>query len=196
MSKVTQRDAKMRLYDSTAATPYFLELDFDLGNFSGPIGTPLPEEILQLNRGKVDANMHFIKGDDHAMMAAVPISWGYFLQDVVQQTYLIHWLTAMNDGLTQTVNTNTLESTHADSNRDGSNANPAFADSNKSQCDILWLSDTAGTDFGWRYNGVWLPFDQQAFAESESEITLTLNGLCFGTISPITAFPAGTSVEV
>ena len=193
--KVTQRDAKMRLYDSTA-TPYYLELDFDLGNFTGPIGTPLPEEMLQLNRGVADANMHNIKGDDHAMMAAVAISWGYFLQDIVQQTYLIHWLTAMNDGLSQTVNTNTLESTHADSQRDGSNNNPAFADSNKSQCDILWLSDTAGTDFGWRYNGVWLPFDQQSFAESEGDIILTLNGLCFGTIAPITEFPAGTSVEV
>jgi hypothetical protein len=186
--KVTQKDAKIRLYDSTA-TAWYLELDFDVGNFSGPIGAPLPEEILALDRGKATGDMHYVKGDDYAMMAAVPISWGYFLQDVVQLTYLIEWITAMNDGLTQTVNAHTLLSTHADSQRDGSNANPAFADSNKSTCDVLWLSDTAGVDFGWRYNGVWLPFDQQSFAEGESEGTLTLNGLCYGTIAPITAWP-------
>ena len=186
--KITQRDAKLRLYDSTA-TAWYLELEFDLGNFTGPIGAPLPEEILALDRGKATGDMHYVKGDDYAMMASVPISFGYFLQDVVQLTYLIHWITAMNDGLTQTVNAHTLLSTHADSQRDGSNANPAFADSNKSQCDVLWLSDTAGVDFGWRYNGVWFPFDQQSFTEGEAEGTLTLNGLCYGTIVPITAWP-------
>ena len=195
MAKVTQRDAKIRLYDSTPTTPWFLELDFDVGNFTGPIGTPRQEEILVLNRGIAGSGMHYIKGDDHKLMGPVPISFGYFLQDVVQQTYLIHWITAMNNALAQTVNAHTLQSTHADSNRDGSTANPAFADTNKSTCDICWLSNTGGTDFGWRYNGVYLPFDQQTFAEAEADITLSLNGLCYGTITAITAFPTGATVE-
>jgi len=194
MSKVTQRDAKIRLYDSTAS-PLYLELDFDLGNFTGPIGTPKTEELLQLDRGKVTSDMHYIEGSDDVMMAPVDISFGYFLQNVIQQTYLIHWLTAMNDGLTQTVNAHTLESTESDTQRDGSNANPAFADSNKSTCDVEWLADTGGTDFGWRYNGVLFLLDQQTFAEAESEVMLTLNGKCYGTITAITAFTAGTSVE-
>ncbi|GAG82253.1 unnamed protein product [marine sediment metagenome] len=188
MAKGTQRDAKIRLYDSSS-TAWYLELDFDVGNFTGPIGTPKTEEILQLDRGKATSDMHYTEGPDDPMMAPIPISFGYFLQNVVQQTYLVHWITAMNDGLSQTVNSQTLESTHADSNRDGSNANPAFADSNKSTCDVLWLSDTGGVDFGWRYNGVLFLIDQQTFAEADSDITLTLNGLCYGTISAITAWP-------
>ena len=194
MSKTTHKDAKIRLYDSTA-TPLYLELDFDVGNFTGPIGTPKTEELLQLDRGKATSDMHYIEGPDNAMMTPVPVSFGYFLQNVVQQTYLIHWLTAMNDGLTQTVNSHTLETTETDSQRDGSNANPAFADSNKSTCEVEWLSDTGGTDFGWKYTGVLFLLDQQTFTEAESDITLTLNGLCYGTITALTEFTSGTSVE-
>ena len=192
--KVTAYNAKIRLYDSTA-TPLYLELDFDVGNFSGPIGTPRNEEKLVLNRGVAGTGMHYVKGDDYKVMEPVPVSFGYFLQDVVQQTYLYHWLLAMNDGLTQTVNSHTLESTEADSQRDGSTANPVFADTNKSTCEIEWLSNTGGTDFGWKYAGVYFPLDQQTFAEAESDITLTLNGMCYGTITAITAFTSGTSVE-
>ena len=194
MAKTTMKDAKIRLYDSTDPA-FYLELDFDVGNFTGPIGTPRPEELLQLDRGKASSDMHYINGPDNPMMEPVPVTFGYFLQNVVQQTYLIHWLTAMNDGLTQTVNDNTLTSTHADSQRDGSNNNPAFADSNKSTCDVCWLSNTSGTDFGWRYNGVLFLISEQTFAEAESDITLSLNGKCYGTITAITEFPDGTSVE-
>jgi len=194
MAKVTQRGAKIRLYDSTS-TPIYLELDFDLGNFTGPIGTPKTEELLQLDRGSATSDMHYIEGPDTPMMEPVPVTFGYFLQNVTQQTYLIHWLTAMNDGLSQTVNSKSLESTESDTNRDGTNANPAFADSNKSTCDVEWLSDTGGTDFGWRYNGVLFLLDQQTFAEAESDITLSLNGMCYGTITALTGFTEGTSAE-
>ena len=48
MGKKTQREAKLRLYDGTG-TPYYLELDLDAGDLSGPLGQPLNEEILVLD---------------------------------------------------------------------------------------------------------------------------------------------------
>ena len=63
MSKFTNRKGKLRLYDGTG-TPFYLELDFDVGDFSGPLGIPKTEEILVLNRGQSDADAHYIEGSD------------------------------------------------------------------------------------------------------------------------------------
>ena len=54
MTKKTSRDAKLRLVDSTA-TAWYLELDFDQEDFNGPLGAPMTEEQLVLNRGKTAA---------------------------------------------------------------------------------------------------------------------------------------------
>ena len=35
----TLRDGKIRLYDGTG-TPFYLELDLDMGDFNAPIGVP------------------------------------------------------------------------------------------------------------------------------------------------------------
>jgi len=194
MAKKTKKDAKIRLYDSTA-TPYYLELDLDPGDFSAPAGAPLTDEILVLDRGAMTSDAHYIEGPDDKLMAPVPVTFSAIITDGSQTTYLLDWLAAMNDGLTTTVNSNTLQSTESDTLRDGSNANPPFADSNKSTCNIEYLIELGGTDLGWKYAGVWFPLDQQQISEGDDAITVSLNGMCYGTITRITSFTAGTSVE-
>jgi hypothetical protein len=194
MSKLTQRKAKIRLYDSTA-TPWFLEFDLDVGDFSGPIGIPRQEEILVLNRGLMDNVGHYIKGADDKLMEPVQISFSVLVRDDTQTVNILNWLKGCQDAGATQVNAHTLATTKADTQRDGANANPAFADTNKLCSNVEYLMETGGTDLGFKYAEVFFPLDQQTLSEAEDGITLALTGTCYGTITRITAFTAGTDVE-
>jgi hypothetical protein len=194
MSKLTSRKGKLRLYDGTG-TPFYLEIDLDLGDFNAPIGTPLQEEILVLDRGVMSADAHYIKGPDDKLMEPVPISFGVWVRDDTQFGYLQDWLEAGQNAGATTVNSNTVTTTKQDTQRDGANNNPAFADTNKLCSNVEYLMECGGTDRGVKYAEVFFPLDQQNLSEAEDGNKLTLSGMCYGTVTRITAFTAGTSVE-
>ena len=194
MARKTSQNARIRLYDSTA-TPWYIEIDADIADFSGPIAAPLTEEILDLDRGNMNAQAAYRQSDDAPLMAPVPVTFSVYARDAAQFGYIRDWLRAMWDGLNTTPNSKTLTSTETDSQRDGAVANVAFADSNKSQCIIEYLITMSGTDVGLKYNGVWFPPEQQTLAESEDGIPLSLNAMVYGTITDITGFTSGTDIE-
>ena len=74
----TNRSGKIRLYDGTA-TPFYLELDFDAGDFTGPFSTPRSEEILKLNRGTADGDAHYIEGPDDKIFEAQQLTFSAML---------------------------------------------------------------------------------------------------------------------
>jgi len=193
MGKLTQRNAKIRFYDGTG-TPWYLELDFD-GDYSGPIGTPKTEEILVLNRGVMDSLAHYIEGPEDKLMEPLEVSLKVILRDDQQTVNLLNWLAAMNDALATQVNVHTLVSTKSDTQRDGANNNPAFADANKGCFDICYLMETGGTDLGFRLYEIYVALNEVVLGESGDEISLPIKGKVYGTITRITAFPAGTDVE-
>jgi len=194
MSKFTNKKGKLRLYDGTA-TPFFLELDFDLGDFSGPLGIPKTEEILVLNRGVSDSDAHYIEGSDEAVLEPFDITFSAFVVDKTQCGYLLDWLEAMQDGGgSPAVNSNTLVTTKGSTNRDGTNTTPAFADSTKMTCNVEYLLD-GSTDIAWHYNEVWFPIDQQSISEAEDGVTVSLTGKVYGTVVRDTAFTSGATVE-
>jgi hypothetical protein len=156
----------------------------------------LTEEILELDRENFTSDAHYREGSDEKMMAPVPITFSTVITDQAQTVYLLDWLAAMNDALATQVNSNTLVSTEADSQRDGATNNAVFADSNKSTFDILWLITMSGTDLGMQYMECRVDMDQVQIAEADDGITISINAMCYGTITRITGFPAGTDVEV
>ena len=183
----------IRLYDGTGS-PYYLKMDFDNGDFTAPMGTPRTEEILVLFRGTMNSDGHYIEGSDEAVMAPLDLSFSAVLENGNETTYLLNWLKAMNDALATTVNSNTLVSTEADTQRDGSNNNPGFADSNKGTCniEIRWVETNAQH---LSYNEVYFSLAEQSIAESEDAVTITLSGKVYGTIEIDTsAFTSGTDV--
>lgn len=194
MSKLTQRKAKIRIYDGTG-TPWYLELDLDVGDFNGPIGQPLTEEILVLDRGTMNANAHYIEGADDKVLEPVALSFSVMVRDDQQTINILDWLKAGQDGGSTQVNSNTVATTKQDTQRDGATNNPAFADSLKLTFSVEYLMETGGTDLGFKYNEVYFPLDQQQLSEAEDGITLALNGQCYGTITRITSFTSGTDVE-
>jgi hypothetical protein len=186
MSIFTNRKGKLRLYDGTG-TPYYLEIDFDKGDFSGPIGIPKTEEILMLNRGVYDAHAHYIEGDDSKVMEPFDISFSCFIEDTTITTYLLDWLSG------NTVNGNTIATTKAGTQRARSVASPAFADSTKKCSNVEYLLNGAA-DICWHYNEVYFELSEQSISEGESEVAISLKGKCYGTIVRDTAFTAGTDV--
>ncbi len=194
MPRKTSQNARIRLYDSTS-TPWYIEIDADVADFSGPIAAPLTEEIFDLDRGNMNAQAAYRESDDAPLMAPVPVTFSVYARDASQFIYIRDWLRAMWDGLSTTPNGKTLQSTETDTQRDGAVANAAFADSNKSQCIIEYLITMSGTDVGLKYNGVWFPPEQQTLAEAEDGIPLSLNAMVFGTITDITGFTSGTDIE-
>ncbi len=193
MGKRTERNAKLRLYDSTA-TPWYLELDFD-GEYSGPIGIPRQEETLILNRGTMDALAHYVKGQDDKLMEPLDVAFKTFVRNDAQTVYLLNWLAAMNDGAVTTVNAHTLQTTKGDTQRDAANNNPAFADTKKICCNVEYLIEMGATDLGFKLAEVYFPAQEIVLGESAEEIALPLKGKVYGTITRITDFTAGTDVE-
>jgi hypothetical protein len=194
MTIKTKFEAKIRLYDGTG-TPLYLEVDLDVGDFSSPLGTPRPEEILVLDRGRMSADAHYRRGPDDKLMEPVPVSFTVRVTDAAQYINIRNWIRAMNDALVTQVNSNTLVSTQGDTKRDGTNFNPVFADANKSTCNIEYLIEMGATDLGILVAEVYFPPDQLPLAEAEDAITLALAGMCYGTITDLTIFTTGTDVE-
>jgi hypothetical protein len=162
----------------------FFEVIFANMDFTGPIGRPRQEEILALNRGKADSNMHYIKGPDSPLYEPLPISFSLALDDTVNKNDIQPALACGNPGSTYWTATGTTAK--GTTKNDGTNNNPAFADSNKKAVNIQILFGTMG--YGWAYYEVYSPEDQITFAESESDVILSVAGGCFGLIEMIYGF--------
>jgi hypothetical protein len=193
MAKLVNRDGKMRFYESTA-TPFYLEFDFDAGDFSGPLMVPLTDEMIILDRGKATADIHHIEGPENKIWEPSQITFSGMLQDSTLWGYILQWVEWLNGGAA-TINSNALVTTKGDTARDGVVTCPAFADSNKRACNIEILWDGPTTDLGMRYSEVFIPGDQVSLSEGEDAITLAFTGLCYGLIARISAFTSGTSIE-
>ena len=198
--KVTSKNGKIRLIDGTA-TPIYLEIDFDTGEFNGPMGTPKVEEILVLDRGDITADFHYIEGSDEKRMAPVTITFSAFVVDKTQCGYLLNWLAECSNGdsasppqATNAINANTLTSTKEDTKRDGTNFNPAFRDGTKLASNVDFKMDMS-TDVIFHYNEVWFPLDEQMIAEAEDGTRISLTGYVYGTITTDATFGGTTNIE-
>ncbi len=162
----------------------FFEVVFANMDFSGPLGRARQEEMLILNRGKADANMHFVKGPDSPIYEPLPISFSLALDDTVNKNDIQPALVCGNPGSTYWTSTGTTAK--GTTKNDGTNYNPAFADSNKKAVNIQILFGTMG--IGWAFYEVYFPEEQITIAESESDVILAAAGGCYGLIEIIHGF--------
>lgn len=201
MSKFTNKKGKLRLYDGTA-TPWYLEIDFDGGDFSGPMGIPKAEEILVLDRQKLTEDAHYITGSDEKLVEPVAITFTAMIVDLPQCLMLLDFLEQLSNGngaspivSAGAVNLHTLTTTKGTTMRDGVTFSPAFEDGSKMACNLEYRLDGPTTDIVWKYNEVMFPLGEQSISEAEDAVTISINGQCHGTITRGTAFTTGTSIE-
>jgi len=186
MSIYQNKDAKIRLYDGTA-TPFYLELCLDNGDFTGPMGDPVLEERLILDRGLVGACTHYVTGNDSPVMEPVDISFSIMVNDGDKFEYFMDWLEGTD------VNSNTIVTTKGTNPRLGSGL--SFADTTKRCCNIEYKALVSTVNFKMTYNEVYFDMASLSLAESEEAVTISITGRCYGTIErSADDFTAGTDV--
>jgi len=184
--KFTNRDGELRLYDGTE-TPFYLPVLFSGGDFTGPLGPPRVEEILVLDRRKMTGQAHYIKGSDEALLEPVPVSFSALVHDGAACAYLLDWLAG------GPVNSHTLTTTKGETKRDGTNDNPAFADTGKKTSSVEFKLE-GSSSLVWHYNEVFFPLSECNIQESDEGVLISLNGGCYGTITRDTSFTSGADV--
>jgi hypothetical protein len=163
-------------------------------DFKGPMGRPRPEETLVLDRENIDSAMHYIVSSERAIGEPVAVSFTARLDDTTLRQRLRDIIDA-DSGATWTVDGDTWVTTKGDFSLvdvDGNSAtDAAFADTRKRCVNIEVLWNSGATDIGLKYGAVYFDPGQQEIAEAEDAVSVTLNGMCYGAITEITAFTGG-----
>lgn len=165
----------------------YFEVAFVAMDFSGPPGRPKTEEILVLNRNRMDANAHYVEGNDDRIYEPLPVSFSCLMDDAVNKDDILLVLQCGNPSSARW--TATGVSTKGDTKNDGTNANPSFRDSSKKTVNVQILFEgDADTPQGWAYYEVFYPQEDQKVAEAEDGVPLNTNGGCYGVIERIHGF--------
>ena len=183
--KFTGRDGVLRIYDSSATAKYF-EVAFCAMDFSGVVGRPKTEEVLVLNRQKMDSNAHYIEGSDDVIYDPVEISFSCLIDDSVNKDKIFEALQCGNPDSAYWAGTGV--SSKGDTKNDGVNYNPLFKDSNKKAVNVQILWNSAGIDQGYAYYEVFFPSNEQVITESDDGVTLACKGAVYGIVERINAF--------
>ena len=163
----------------------YFELKFAGMDFNGPMGRPLTAEELVLNRNRMDSYGHYVKGPDDVIYQPLEIGFSCLIDDTYNKNYIMLALECgnPNTGTWTSVGTNAKGTTK----NDGSNDNPAFADSNKKAVNlqVLWTGDNP---VGFAYYETYFPPESVNINESEDGIILAVQGGVYGVIEKIYGF--------
>ena len=167
----------------------YLDVPFAEMDLSGPLGRPLREEILVLERGTMNANAHYILGPSDKLME--PLEAGFSC--LIHSTYKAQVMEAIACGTPGAGTTWTAAGTSSKgtTQNDGSTDNPAFDDADKKTVNVqvLWNTErSGGVLFGLAYYEVYFPEGEQVMSESGDAISLKLKGACYGLIERIYGF--------
>lgn len=186
--KFTNKDGELRLYDGSAV-PFFLTVLFAGGDFSGPLGPPRVQEILVLDRQRMDAHAHYVEGSDADLLEPAPISFSALLHDGEACGHMLDWLAG------GPVNAHDLATTKGAARRDGTHDNPAFADAGKKAFNLEFRLD-GERPMVWRYTEVYFPLSECQIQESSEGVLVNLRGWCYGEIGRGAEFTAGTDATL
>lgn len=200
MPKLTQKDGELRIYDGST-TNYYLQVLFTQGDFSAPLARPHVEEMLNMDRGNFDQHSQYYEGPDDPVLEPLGISFSAIIDSSLDNRVV----TELFSGSTQVSTTNaaitdvpvTLTTSKASSTVriNGADVSTvAFGDSTKTCYNVEILWDQSGSDIGVKYNEVYFPPGEQTISESADAVTLSLNGMWYGSSSTIAAFTSGTSI--
>lgn len=204
MKTYTFIDGVLRIYDGTA-TPFYLEIPFMQANFTGPEGNPRPDEIPRMNRGRVrntDSNWHYISAPDDPIVNPVTLSFSFLMANNQPNYQKLRQALNIDMASTWTVGSNTWVSSKGTTQVLGGGrtptlvTTPSFGDARKRTVTIytLWADPDGGAnDIGRKWAEVYFPPDKQTIREAMDMVEIQCQGLIYGAIGQITAFPAGNA---
>lgn len=185
----------------TASSNHYFSIGFVNMDFSGPLGRARPDETPMLDRGNLTSTAHYVPGPDDAIMAPVNVTFTATLDDAVNRTDLYDALGNPASNTPWTVGGLSFANTNGTSQiLNGSNvlvSTPAPFDAAHDRVDVavLWRGDNPGTnDEGWAYREVWFSPQNIQITESDNGVRMAATGWCYGAVSHITQFSAGSAV--
>jgi len=194
MKSFTNKDGELRICGGTPSF-LFLPILFTGADFSGPIGRNRAEEVIIMDRQTNDCNTHLMETSDARLLDPFGITFSCRTTDNRVTNMLIDLLSgrAVRHYTTGSV-ARDVSTTKGTTMNDGSNLNPTFLDSVKKayNVEVKWLrgsgdhyqNATLGSyeNMVLKYNEVYFDLAEQTIAEAEDSVTLSLNGMVYGTV--------------
>ena len=195
MKSYTSKDGELRIYGGTPSF-YFLPILFTGADFSGPIGRNRAEEVIIMDRQTNDCNTHLMETSDARLLDPFGITFSCRTTDNKVTGMLLDILSsrAVANTTASGLATRAITSTKGTTMNDGFNLNPTFLDSVKKayNVEVKWLKGsgnhyqnaTLGSyeNMVLKYNEVYFDLAEQTIAEAEDSVTLSLNGMVYGTV--------------
>lgn len=152
---------------------------FSQMDFTGPAGRKRTEEQLKMDRGKMSSVACYIEGDDMPIYEPVVLEFSCLIDDAHNREYILEALKCGTPGSSAWPAAG--ESSKGDTKNDGTNANPAFADTDKKTVNvhIVWAGDSPA---GEAYYEVFFPPDEQRIEEGDDGVVLSCKGAVYGVI--------------
>lgn len=187
----------------SASSNHFFTVTFVNMDFSGPLGRGTPDETAVLDRGLLTSTAHYVQGPDDVVMAPLNLTFTCNLDDTANRNDLYdalgnpsgtsngHWTV----GGLSFANTNGQSQIRNGSGTLVSTPVPFAIQHNRVDVLLLWRGGTPGTnDEGMAYREVYFPPRDIRITEAADSVNAALTGMCYGAVSHITAFSAGSAV--
>lgn len=199
---------EMRLYSGTddgfGGKQYF-QVAFEQMDFSGTAGRARPDEIPVLDRGNYNSFTHHIQGPDTPIIAPVQLRFTAMVDNTINAFDLLNAMGNTYRNSAWTVNGNTWSNVNGTTtllNGAGSvvsTALPYDVEQDRVHLCLLFRGDPQNAsgvdDYGFNYREVYFQPGQVGITEAADRVTVNATGWCYGPISQMSAFDAGTDIS-
>jgi hypothetical protein len=181
----TATDAIAQLIEPSSGQ--YFEVAFVNMDFKSPMGRPRPEEMVRMNRGKLDTNAHYVQGLDDPSVEPVDLSFSAMLDSLVNKTALFQALACGNPATTTWAKTgiSTKTDSQVPAGLDGALVNtPPFTDtSKKAVCiQVMWEAGAVTLREFHECNEVYVRPEDISISEAPDGVMVNVTGAIYGSI--------------
>ena len=199
---------EMRLYSSSddgSGGKRYYQVAFEQMDFAGTAGRPRPDEIPVLDRGNYNSFTHHIQGPDTPIIAPVQLRFTAMIDNTINRFNLLRAMGNVYRESPWQVNGFTFSNVNGTTtllNGAGSTVSTALpfdTQQDRVHLCIVFRGDpqqvSGVDDYGWNFREVYFQPGQIGITEAADRITINGAGWCYGPISHMSAFDAGTDIS-
>lgn len=200
---------ELRIYSNSndgLGGKYYFQVAFVGMDLSVAGGRPRPDEIPVMDRGVLNGNAHHIQGPDVPIINPVNLTFTCMIDNTYNRLQLRRAMGNLDNESPWTCGGQTFTNTNGTTvqyNGLGSSVStplPYDPQQNRMDVAVLWQGDPAAggaalDDYGMNIREVWFTPGQQRITEAPEAVRMNITGFCYGPISHISAFDAGTDVS-
>lgn len=199
------KKGELRIYSGSNASGvnFFFRVAFAQMDLNAPMGRPRPDQLPITDRGVVNQYAHYIQGSDDIIMQPVNVTFTANLDTEVNRNDLIKAMSNPLRASPWTVGSSTWVNTNGTTqiyNGCGSLVSTPLPDDplhDRVNLAIIWreLCSFGTVDTGFIWKETWFQPNQINIRETETAVQIAATGFCYGPVSQIASFPAGTFIS-